>query len=147
MSRRTAAVICIAVLSFTIVAQGCSSDGIVAAPVSAETSSARFASAALTVDIQVSPSTIVLKEEGEWVTVHADIPYGDVASGTVSLNSIPATSTFADALGDLVAKFTLEEICAIVSPPEAVLTLTGTTAAGEPFEGADTVRVTTKGAR
>lgn len=97
------------------------------------------------VDVTVSPSTIVLGAPGEWITAHADIPYGSVDCSTVALNGIAVAVTKADACGDLVAKFRRPEIEAIVAPPEAILLLTGMTKQGEPFAGGDTVVVVEQG--
>jgi hypothetical protein len=144
MFRRSAVLFVLASTLFALVAQGCSSESITN-PVAAETSFARAASSSVAVEIMVSPSMIVLKEEGNWVTVHAVLPYSSVEPETVALNGVPAALTFADDCGDLVAKFELEDICAIVAPPEATLTLTGVTTGGEIFEGIDTVRVMEKG--
>jgi len=144
MFRRSAILVFIAAALFSLAAQGCSSESLVA-PVAAETSFARAASSSMTVDIAVAPSTIIIKDEGEWVTVHAVIAYSSVDAETVLLDGITAVSTFADARGELVAKFDHAEICAIVAPPQATLTLTGLTTGGEPFEGIDTVRVSEKG--
>ncbi len=144
MFRRSAVIVYIAVMLFSLAAQGCSSDALVT-PVEAETSFARAASSSVIIDIEVAPSMIIIKDEGEWVTVHAVIPYSTVEAGSVTLNGIQAVSTFPDACGELVAKFAHEDICAIVAPPSATLTLTGMTTAGDVFEGTDTVRVSEKG--
>ena len=144
MFRRSAIIVFIAAALFSLAAQGCSSESLVS-PVAAETSFARAASSSVTVDIAVAPSTIIIKDEGEWITVHAVIAYSAVEAGTVLLDGIAAVSTYADARGEFVAKFDHEAICAIVAPPQATLTLTGTTTAGESFEGIDTVRVSEKG--
>ena len=91
-------------------------------------------------------------------TVHAEFSYGDVASQDVApvcLVGIPtdgadagvcpdgiaAHHTFADARGELVAKFVLEEARTIVAPGANDLTLTGMTEAGLSFSGTDTVLV------
>jgi len=144
MFRRSAVLVFIAAALFSLAAQGCSSESIMN-PVEADTPLAREASTSVTIEIQVAPSTIVIKDEGEWVTVHAVIPYSTVDAGTVLLDGITPVSTFADACGDLVAKFDHEVMCAFVDPPEATLTLTGMTTDGESFEGVDTVRVILKG--
>jgi hypothetical protein len=99
----------------------------------------------ITVDVTISPSTIVLGAPGEWITAHTDIPYSSVDRSTVALNGIAVAVTKADACGDLVAKFRRPEIEAIVAPPEAILLLTGVTKQGEPFAGEDTVVVVERG--
>lgn len=95
----------------------------------------------ISIKIKVSPNTIVSASKGTWVTVHTDIPYHQVDTGTVQLNGLSAKTTFADDCGNLVAKFSLDEVKAIVKPPEATLTLTGATKDGEFFTGSDTVAV------
>lgn len=94
-----------------------------------------------TVTIRVAPGTIAINSKGTWVTVHAGIPYTQVAAGTVELNGISARLCFADDRGNLVAKFTLERIKEIVAPPTATLTLSGATKDGELFSGSETVKV------
>lgn len=94
------------------------------------------------VEILVSPQNILLDAvQGGMVTVHADISYGLVEKGSVTLNGVPAKFTFADDCGDLVAKFAEVDIKALVSPPSATLTLAGVTTAGEAFSGSDVVKV------
>lgn len=97
------------------------------------------------IQIQVSPQTLVLGLQGEWVTVHADIPLRTVASTSIKLNGITASSVFADDRGDLVAKFHQSEIENIVAPPQAVLTLTGNLITGEALSGSDTIAVKKNG--
>ena len=94
--------------------------------------------------IKISPGTIALNSSGEWVTVHAEIAYSAVDTESFSLNGIAAARTKPDDCGDLVVKVDLEEIKAIVSPPEALLTLSGAKLDGTPVTGSDTVRVTTR---
>lgn len=96
---------------------------------------------AMAIAIKVSPNTIVLASKGTWVTVHADIAYSLVDTGTVELNGLSPKITFADDCGNLVAKFPLADVKGIVEPPTAELTLTGVTKAGVPFAGSDTVAV------
>lgn len=99
------------------------------------------AGADLIVPVQISPSTIVKSAPVTWVTVHADIGYGLVDPDSVKLEGIVATTTFADNRGDLVAKFKFAEINAIVSAPQATLTLTGMTKDVTAFSGTATVAV------
>lgn len=103
--------------------------------------SASTTGAASTIDVKVSPNTITLGSEGSWVSVHTDIALGLVDTSTLSLNGVPVAWTKADARGNLVAKFHLEDIKAIVEPPEATLMLTGSTKDGAEFTGTDTVGV------
>ena len=98
------------------------------------------------VEVLVSPQNILLDSvQSGSITVHVDIAYSLVNTGSVTLNGVPAKFTFADDRGDLVAKFSEEDIKAIVSPPEATLTLAGVTKAGEAFSGSDVVKVRTQG--
>ena len=92
--------------------------------------------------ILVSPQTLLLSStQGGWVTVHAAIPYNQVDTFSVELSGVPAGTTKADARGDLVAKFDEDAIKALVSPPSAVLALTGVTVDGEAIYGEDEVQV------
>ncbi len=92
----------------------------------------------------VSPSTISMDSKGVWVTVHAAVPFSLVNDATVTLNDIPVEATFADDRGDLVAKFYLNNVRALVESGTKSLTLTlvavdssGTVV----FSGSDIVRV------
>ena len=95
----------------------------------------------MTIDITVSPNTLVMGSQGVWVTVHADIRYSTVAGMTVTLNDVPVDFTKSDNRGELVAKFQIDTIKSIVSPPSAELTLSGLTKDGVAFSGTDTIRV------
>ena len=93
------------------------------------------------IGIAISPRTIVLKSEGEWVTVHADIAFGAVDRNSLTLGGVAVSWTKADAQGNLVAKFSEGDIKAIVAPPQATLVFAGVTKTGDSFEGSDTVQV------
>ncbi len=93
------------------------------------------------ITIIVSPKTIVLGSRGQWITAHTDIPLNIVDCATLELNGVPVAWTDVDCCGNLVAKFNKSEIDAIVSPPSALLTLTGATIDDVLFSGADEVRV------
>ena len=97
---------------------------------------------AVEIDIQISPGTVALDSYGTWVTVHADISYWSVATVSLYLDGIPVRWTKADSRGDLVAKFALDDVKAILSPGTATLTLVGSTKAGMDFVGTDTIGVT-----
>ena len=94
------------------------------------------------ITITVSPQTLVLSSQGEWVTVHADIPYPQVDTVSLLLNDIEVSVTKSDANGALVAKFELDDVKDIVHPPDATFVLEGETHEGSRFVGSDTVRVT-----
>jgi hypothetical protein len=93
------------------------------------------------IQVKVSPGTIVIGSDVTWVTVHTDIPLRAVDSSTITLNGISVAWTKADAKGNLVAKFHFKTIESIVTPPRATLTLRGLTKDGVSFEGSDTVPV------
>jgi hypothetical protein len=97
--------------------------------------------AELQVPVQVSPNTLVLHSRGDYLTVHADIAFSRVATGTLTLNGIPASSAFADSCGNLVVKFDIERVKSIATPPEIVLTLAGDCRDGASFEGSATITV------
>ncbi|MFZ5832689.1 MAG: hypothetical protein ACOY3P_21590 [Planctomycetota bacterium] len=102
------------------------------------------------IGIQVSPSTINLGEQGTWVTVHADIPLAGVITATVMLNGVEVAWTKADSQGNLVAKFVVDDVRAIVAPPSATLELVGEVVTPEgtvAFSGSDSVRVIAGGKR
>jgi len=93
------------------------------------------------IELRISPNTIVIGSPGDWVTAHTDIAFSSVNTATVSLNGVPAAWTLADNKGNLVAKFVRDDVENIVSPPDALLSLTGMTIEGENFSGSDVVRV------
>lgn len=65
---------------------------------------------AFEIAIEISPRTLNLDSEGEVVTVHTDIPYGDVDVSAVYLNGVSIDSWKADDRGDFVAKFLMDDI-------------------------------------
>ena len=92
--------------------------------------------------VAVSPQTLLLNsEQGGSVTVHTSIPCGSVDRATLELNGVLVSSVGADSVGHLVANFNEAAIKAVVAPPEATMTLTGTYTDGTAFAGSDTVRV------
>ncbi len=119
----------------------CGDTSVVAPAVPADAASRADLPGELEVLIQVSPATLVLDSPGVWVTVHAEIPYGDVVDATLTMNGVELTFAKSDNHGDLVVKFERADIQNIVSPPEAMLTLTGMTVSGEPFFGSEMIGV------
>ena len=107
------------------------------------------------VTVKISPSTISEVAKGPRnLTVHTDIPYVANALGTVTLQPEPlctdcsatyAVDTFSDDRGNLVAKFTMEDVHAwITSSQSETLTLLFTADIdGTPLSGTDTVRIVT----
>jgi len=99
--------------------------------------------AVLEIDIQCSPAVVNLASpaNGTWFTVHADIAYSLVNTATVTLNGVPVKWTKVDNQGYLVAKFSLKDVRGLLAPGENLLTLSGTTTKGQPFNGSTTVKV------
>lgn len=96
----------------------------------------------VTVVSVVSPSVLVLASKSTVaVTVHAQVRLSLVQAGTVRLNGVAPYAVFADNRGELVAKFDLATIKAMVTPPEATLTLTAVMKDGSPLVGVDTITV------
>jgi hypothetical protein len=102
--------------------------------------------------IQASPKTIVLfaTRKGNWVTVHADIPYADVDLASLRLvvanseseNEVEVDFAKPDDLGDLVAKVRLTKLRDTLIKGTNFLTLTGWYATDDcSFTGDDTVFV------
>ncbi|MCD4703265.1 MAG: hypothetical protein K8R64_03040 [Methanosarcinaceae archaeon] len=94
-----------------------------------------------TIDIQIAPATLNLNLEGPMVTVHADIAYSKVDTNTLELNGVPASDTYSDDRGNLVARFDPTLIRETVDQPEGTLTFTGKMLVGTSFTGEETVRV------
>ena len=92
--------------------------------------------------VAVSPQTFILSlDQGGAVTVHTAIPYTTVDCSSLKLNGVAVSWTHVDSRGNVVGEFNEEAVKAIVAPPEALMTLTGTLRTGESFSGSDTVRV------
>ena len=92
--------------------------------------------------VTASPSVLILGLQGEWLTIHTDIPLRVVDRDSVEVNGMPADSVFADSRGYLVAKFDQLVTQSMVAPPSATLTLTGYNLETETwFSGTDTVEV------
>ena len=99
------------------------------------------------ISIKVSPHVIVMRSPTDQLTVHTNIPYRTVDRYSVELvvepngGSLNPLRTFADDRGNLVAKFDLDVVKGMVSPPDATFTLGGNTTSGARFEGSETVQV------
>jgi len=76
--------------------------------------------------VAISPQTLNLDQfAGGEITAHAAIDYDAEAVVTLAsgVGTIPAAWTFADDRGDLVAKFSIEDVETIVEEGEVILTL------------------------
>jgi uncharacterized membrane protein len=104
------------------------------------------------VTIVVAPSVISFSSAGELLTVHTDIPYGEVVGDTVQLEHIVDSTSFAipidwwkaDDRGNFVAKFLMLDVktgLGLVPGEINALWLTGTRTDGSEFSGADEVLV------
>jgi hypothetical protein len=105
-----------------------------------------FASSLLAFEIaiDVAPSVVSLDSQGQVVTVHTDIAYGDVAGASVLLDDVPIAWWKSDLQGNFVAKFNLDDVKEMLKSragTEFVVTLTGETKDGEEFSGTDTIKV------
>ena len=139
LRRRCVAAALVALLLPALTAVTGCSENTVAAPASSDSRDIR--AEVLEVTIDISPATLVLDSSGTWVTVHAEIPLSDVEPSSIAFEGITPDVIKADNRGELVAKFERGTIVAIVSPPEASLTLTGLTSTGASFSGTDTITV------
>jgi len=62
------------------------------------------------ITIEVAPATLNLQSNGNVVTVHTDVSYGDVDVAAVFLEGVLISSWKADDRGYFVAKFLIDEI-------------------------------------
>lgn len=82
----------------------------------------------LEVEIEVAPNVLNIQNSGNIVTVHTNLPYGDVVAGGVELNGIDINSWKVDNRGYFVAKFLINELKTLEGlkiDDYNVLTLTG----------------------
>ncbi|HOW25093.1 MAG TPA: hypothetical protein PK711_05425 [Bacteroidales bacterium] len=96
------------------------------------------------IDIQVSPSTLNLQNQGEWVTVHTDIAYSLVDAASVTMNGVEISWSKSDNQGNFVAKFVIGDIVGLpglIIGGYNTLTLEGVTTDGVSFTGSDQVMV------
>ena len=102
-----------------------------------------WAADGILVEIEVAPNVLNLESNGTVVTVHTDIPYGDVAATTVTLNGIPIDHWKADNRGNFVAKFLMDAIKDLPLDIGGMNTLTLEGQAGDdsPFSGSCDIRV------
>jgi hypothetical protein len=95
------------------------------------------------VDIQVAPNVLNLKNQGEVVTIHTDIPFSQVVATTVSLNGVEIDHWKSDSQGYFVAKFLMSEIkdLPLNIGGYNTMTLTGDKVDGTSFTGSDEIMV------
>ncbi len=99
----------------------------------------------LATGIRIAPNVLNLGSNGTVVTVHTELPFSSVIAASVSLNGIDIQSWKADARGNFVAKFSLDEVKSLFTSGtlemgEVLLTIQGETTSG-PFSGSATISV------
>jgi len=99
----------------------------------------------ISIEIDISPSTLNLAYQGQVVTVHTDIAYSLVDGASVALNGIEIAWWKSDDRGYFVAKFNVDDVKGIVKPGTNELTLKGVTKEGSTFCGTSTIRVISVG--
>jgi hypothetical protein len=62
------------------------------------------------ITIEIAPATLNLQSNGKVVTVHTDVPFGDIDVATVYLAGVAINSWKADDRGYFVAKFLIDDI-------------------------------------
>ena len=92
-------------------------------------------------NIRIAPNTLVLGSDGTLLTVHTDVALSSVDTSSIILDGIPVSWTKADSKGNLVAKFDLNAVKAISTPPEIELTMTLTLKDGTEISGSGTIAV------
>ena len=105
-----------------------------------------YPAAALSADIQidVAPNVLNIQSQGEIVTVHTDIAYSAVDGASVYLNGVAIQWWKADARGNFVAKFVMDEIKTLnglIIDGYNVLVLNGYTTDGDTFIGKQEIKV------
>ena len=93
------------------------------------------------IEITVAPNTLNIASQAVIVTVHTDIAYSLVVGSSVKLNGLDIDWWKSDNQGNFVAKFDSDAVKGIVDPGTAILTLAGTTTAGDSFFGTDTIEI------
>ena len=105
-----------------------------------------YPAAALSADIQidVAPNVLNIQSQGAIVTVHTDIAYSAVVGASVLLNDVAIEWWKADARGNFVAKFVMDEIKTLdglIIDGYNVLVLNGYTTDGDTFIGEQEIKV------
>ena len=101
-------------------------------------------SAEIPVQIDVAPNVLNIQSQGEIVTVHTDIAYSAVVGASVFLNDVAIEYSKADARGNFVAKFVMDEIKTLdglIIGDYNTLVLIGYTTDGDPFIGEQEIKV------
>lgn len=96
-----------------------------------------------TIEIQVAPNVLNLKNQGQVVTIHTDIPFSQVVATSVTLNDVEIDHWKSDSQGFFVAKFLMSEIkdLPLNIGENNTLTLEGSKTDGTTFTGSDEIMV------
>ena len=101
-------------------------------------------SAEIPIQIDVAPNVLNIQSQGAIVTVHTDIAYSAVDGASVYLNGVAIQWWKADARGNFVAKFVMDEIKTLdglIIDGYNVLVLNGYTTDGDTFIGEQEIKV------
>lgn len=113
----------------------------------------------ITADISVHPKNLNLASQGQWITVHIELPSGyDVAEidiTTIRLEGIIPAETEPAVIGDydedgaldLMVKFDRQNLISLLEPGDSKLRVEGKLADGTMFAGTDTITVGIDAAR
>ena len=96
------------------------------------------------IQIDVAPNVLNIQSQGAIVTVHTDIAYSAVDGASVYLNGVAIQWWKADARGNFVAKFVMDEIKTLdglIIDGYNVLVLNGYTSDGDTFIGEQEIKV------
>jgi len=96
------------------------------------------------IQIDVAPNVLNVQSQGAIVTVHTDIAYSAVDGASVYLNGVAIQWWKADARGNFVAKFVMDEIKTLdglIIDGYNVLVLNGYTTDGDTFIGEQEIKV------
>jgi hypothetical protein len=100
------------------------------------------------ISIRIAPSTLNLQSHGKVVTVHTDVPYGQVDVHSVFLGGVAISSWKAYDRGYFVAKFRMDDVKTIdglVINGLNTLQFLALTIDGEPLSGSAEVMVIDRG--
>ena len=101
-------------------------------------------SAEIPIQIDVAPNVLNIQSQGAIVTIHTDIAYSAVDGASVYLNGVAIQWWKADARGNFVAKFVMDEIKTLdglIIDGYNVLVLNGYTTDGDTFIGEQEIKV------
>jgi hypothetical protein len=96
------------------------------------------------IQIDVAPNVLNVQSQGAIVTLHTDIAYSAVDGASVYLNGVAIQWWKADARGNFVAKFVMDEIKTLdglIIDGYNVLVLNGYTTGGDTFIGEQEIKV------